>query len=455
MPQVSQNFGPIYQNVTLDGSGNGTVSFQATGSAVRVSNIFFRVATSTAQAVCTIYKGQVATGNIIFNSNSGSTGGNAKGNVDLVDGETCFVRWTGGDAGAIATATFTGQEIPFLDIKPTNLSFDDPIAAGDGSLIFPAIKSVNYVPGVSGWKIDRDGDVEFDDATIRGSISADGGNITLDDNGITVVGTTQTIQLKDNGLKVFLNSDPDAYVFIAGNSTFGGIINLKPLDSTVSGVTFVDGFVFAGRDETATDSRPYLKLLSPCITDTPNLHTSQIILQGQSLLSAVNDARIVLESPTGFFYTDYDVDSGRGFVNHTGRDTNSAAIGSTETVVLTFPSMTYKANRAYMLIVSGDATASVTPNRPSFRLRKTNAAGLQIGATGIGIGAAGMHSIAWSCVFYVGASDVTATLVVTALGTAAFTVTTLGSPPYTADIMDIGNATTGSTPINGYADLLS
>jgi len=170
MPVVSDNFGPIYQTVVLDGSGGGAVSFQATGSNVRLSNITFAVNSVTAQAACVIYKGQIATGNRVFNSNSGSTGGNAQGNVDLFDGETCYVVWTGGDPGATATATFTGGRIPFGEVLPSQLEGQDPIAAGDGSLIFPALKSPNYVPGVSGWQLDRDGDIELNNAVIRGEL---------------------------------------------------------------------------------------------------------------------------------------------------------------------------------------------------------------------------------------------------------------------------------------------
>lgn len=174
--QVSDNFGPIYQSVVLDGSGGGAVSFQATGSNIRLTNIYFNVGIVSPntqivnQAVCRIYKGQIAPGNVVLNSNSGSTGGNANGNVDLFDGETCYVVWSGGDGGATATATFTGGKIPFGSIEPSSLNAQEPFAAGDGSIIFPALKSPNYVAGVSGWKLDRNGDAELNDLIARGEV---------------------------------------------------------------------------------------------------------------------------------------------------------------------------------------------------------------------------------------------------------------------------------------------
>lgn len=176
MPQVSQRFGPINQTVVLDGSGAGAVSFQATGGNARITNLFVRVGTSNKQAQAVVYKGFIANGNQISNTNSGSTGAACHGTIDLLDGETAYVQWTGGDAGATATATFTGYLIPFDVIGASQLTWDDPIAASDGSLIYPALKSPNYVMGVSGWKIDRDGNAEFYNGQFRGSVLIPGSN---------------------------------------------------------------------------------------------------------------------------------------------------------------------------------------------------------------------------------------------------------------------------------------
>jgi hypothetical protein len=174
--KLTQRFGPIPVATTLDGSGNGTVTFQPNGSNARITNLFVKVSTATAQATCTIYKGQVADGNAINTTNSGSTGAPASGAIDLVDGEVLYVVWQGGDAGATATATFTGITIPFDEVGPSQLEWADPIAAGDGSLVYPALKSPNYVAGVDGWKISRDGDAEFNDVTVRGTVEVDGNN---------------------------------------------------------------------------------------------------------------------------------------------------------------------------------------------------------------------------------------------------------------------------------------
>lgn len=53
------------------------------------------------------------------------------------------------------------------------MAFSNPITGGQGTLVRPAIKSPDYVPGVSGWSINRDGSAEFNDLDIRGVFTGD------------------------------------------------------------------------------------------------------------------------------------------------------------------------------------------------------------------------------------------------------------------------------------------
>lgn len=47
------------------------------------------------------------------------------------------------------------------------MTFTNPITGGQGTLVRPAIKSQDYVPGSSGWSINRDGSAEFNNVVIR------------------------------------------------------------------------------------------------------------------------------------------------------------------------------------------------------------------------------------------------------------------------------------------------
>lgn len=51
------------------------------------------------------------------------------------------------------------------------MAYSNPIVAGD-TLVRDAIKSENYMTGVSGWAIFRDGTAEFNNITARGNITA-------------------------------------------------------------------------------------------------------------------------------------------------------------------------------------------------------------------------------------------------------------------------------------------
>lgn len=190
MPQISDRFGPLQYQVTLDASGNGTISWQPNGKNARVTNLFAKTSTIVLQANCTVYLGQIADGRAINLTNSGSTGAAASGQIDVQDGETLYVVWRGGDVGAIATVTLVGVALPFDQVGASHLVWADPIAAGDGSLIYPAVKSPNFVSGSAGWKISRNGDVEFNNAVIRGSLIAGGGNVIVDNNGVYVKDAT-------------------------------------------------------------------------------------------------------------------------------------------------------------------------------------------------------------------------------------------------------------------------
>lgn len=59
--------------------------------------------------------------------------------------------------------------------------FSNPITGGQGALDIPQIKSPNYVAGVSGWIISRDGSAEFNNLTIRGVFR--GTNFLINSNG--------------------------------------------------------------------------------------------------------------------------------------------------------------------------------------------------------------------------------------------------------------------------------
>lgn len=105
-------FGPVFGTVTLDGTGMGAVRFAPTGEEWDVQNISVKCSTAVNEATAQVYIGQI--GQLYRHSGTyaGSTGdnNNLEQVIHLTDGQPLFVVWTGGDAGATATATLSGQK---------------------------------------------------------------------------------------------------------------------------------------------------------------------------------------------------------------------------------------------------------------------------------------------------------------------------------------------------------
>lgn len=443
MPQVSDRFGPIQQQVTLNGSGNGTVSFQATGANVRITNLYVRVSTSTNQAIATVYKGFISDGNRISSTNSGSTGAACHGTIDLLDGETAIVQWTGGDAGAVATATFTGNKIPFEVIGSSELTWDDPIAAGDGSLIFPAIKSPNFVTGVSGWRISRDGSVEFGAAVIRGELKVVGatGNSYIWIRQDPITGQPEVeFRPQDTGF-----AGPDAVIqtgSVAAQRN-GSTANNSTLSLTVAGPKF----------NASLNDRPLITLTSTSFDGTTTDHPVIDFNSNQ----ASNGPLVFSLTNATTQYSEYGVDIGKGIIASNGRNTDTGVVsGATEGSIVSIPARLYYHGRAYGVKFAGlgQITAGA-PTRLFSRLRKGSSAGQLLGANAHQFAGNGTEGCCdWYTEFYVdpSSSDISALLLWTFItGIVGVGGQILGSVnPAIIQVSDIGP----SSRVSSYAPAL-
>jgi len=66
--------------------------------------------------------------------------------------------------------------------------FSNPIIGGGGGLVYPSIHSPNFVHGVQGWTINKDGSAEFDNLTIRGQFN--GNDFIINDAGMFIYSGT-------------------------------------------------------------------------------------------------------------------------------------------------------------------------------------------------------------------------------------------------------------------------
>lgn len=152
------------------------------------------------------------------------------------------------------------------------MPFTSPVAGGGGALIRPVFKSPDFLTGVRGWAIYRDGSAEFNNITARGNITgssltitngnsriiasadASGGqpaitfnpDITADDNGVIVA----TIGGDPNVIHLLLQSPKSTgaagskSAFISLESGYTGVSSLATIQADAVEATGVAGGSF-------------------------------------------------------------------------------------------------------------------------------------------------------------------------------------------------------------------
>lgn len=315
------------------------------------------------------------------------------------------------------------------------MPFTNPIIAGL-TLIRTAIQSPDYVAGVSGWSIKKDGTVEFNNGTFRGTINAGNGNVVINSTGIIVTGSSSRTIIQPNAFSI--ENVPNN-----GQSTVlspGLIILLPPTPTPVNHVGLTFGYIFGNNALVSGDEFPNIQIKAPTPTGTPA--NCSITAYGRSTNSAVGNSRIDLQSDTTVYFN--GVDMGWGIVSVADTATSSAAIGNTETVILTTPAYDYSANRAYSVTISGAVTASVANNTPSFRIRKTNAAGQQFNVfrTNNVTTSAGGAGVSFTAYFTTSAAVNSVQICCTLTGGAAFNATfaVAAASPGALVVQDVGTA---------------
>lgn len=290
------------------------------------------------------------------------------------------------------------------------MQFDDPLVAG-ATLVRLAIQSADYVPGVSGWRIARNGDVEFNSGNFRGDVvvtAADGTRVTI---------------LASNGSEI--NFRPPTAFFNEFADKSGSITSSVASDGTTA--------LYA-----------YLVLKSPVVDDTTRVGSNLYMFSepepGQvhsqmryrnSLARIEGDLRVY----EGDLLIDRDIigvgpdkgQLGRGIVEVVSSSAATGAIGTTETVVLTSTNRIWREDYAYRIDLNGVFTTSVGSSRPLWRVRKgATAAGAVIGGeSGIETPTINGSNTTLNMVSYfkVGSSPVTTPLSVTIVSAAGYTTT--------------------------------
>lgn len=309
------------------------------------------------------------------------------------------------------------------------MPFSNPILGGE-TLIRNSIQSEDYVAGISGWAIFRNGSAEFNDGTFRGDV------LVRDVNG--------------------------AYVWIR-NAQGGYILfnpaNLTPPDSVAAGFVGVSALGGAsGRAQmqiqTPSFDNGVTTYIGPTIelnTSSPDGSASEVRLRFGNVIVDDGVFRIgtleIKQTPTTTVEIDGQ-DIGRGWVAGGSLTASSTPVGAVETTAISCLDKagnpyTYKKGRSYKIDFCGSVASSAANTDVLLRFRKTNPAGQQIN-----VGRTPCRALATSYIgdfgayFTVGAADVTATIVVTVTGTGASNgqISAAATSPAQANIYDHGIA---------------
>ncbi len=253
------------------------------------------------------------------------------------------------------------------------MAFNNPIVAGT-ALVRTAIKSPNYVPGSTGWTINRDGTAEFASVILRGELIA-GGAVPPN----VIVGGA-------------LPAAVVAYYALVGDTAVTGIVYYASAtdykyDALVvsGGITIRAAGSFSGgtvretrRDESfgLVERTIFGQLYAATEVQFVNgaqltiLNTGSLELDGTAAANFFDTSALTFDSSGQInlnlagFGGDLLIDSRsqpRGLTSRIDSVTATGALAA-ETVVLTLPSTTFKAGRAYRLTwywVSAQTTAGL------------------------------------------------------------------------------------------------
>lgn len=284
-------------------------------------------------------------------------------------------------------------------------SFSNPIVGALGRLIREAIQSANYVAGSLGWRIEQDGDAEFNNATFRGTLEVTGQDGSY-------------IRIEDSSGTPFIELRPDD-------------TNLAPARN------YRQALIYAYSDNLADDSTRLI-LQSPSF-DT-NEGTSSVELNGEESTGRQAYVSISprIEMPTtlvsgvltkgtlalGTKELSQDTVS-ESVIDVASSAVDSAVVGAEAAILTTTGGKTYKAGCAYRVRVigrwqpaldnrAGAWAAGAALGRSIWKVRKTNVAGQVLQDWGRMLALTPEpYAVSLETIFVVGGSDVVANLALT------------------------------------------
>jgi hypothetical protein len=281
--------------------------------------------------------------------------------------------------------------------------FSNPVFGGNGTLIRPAAQSPNYVAGSTGWSIMRDGSAEFNNLVIRGTFQ--GTDFIINSYGIFLYAATPALGNLTGSWASVAGTDSFGNAYQSGLSLYSsaGLVNftndgvdvISTWTDTVNGTTAQIG---VGGGSAGLDLAPptiggaawqsggiTASISNVFGTNTGELSISgvynqlhptrpSITLFGGSDTTASNRVDIGTQQLNVSGLVAFGgTDVGQGIEAQVSITANVTGITTTETVLMTIPSMTYVNGRAYRVTLWGLAQSTTASTYFLYRLRKGSA----------------------------------------------------------------------------------
>jgi hypothetical protein len=183
------------------------------------------------------------------------------------------------------------------------MTFSNPIVGGT-TLIRPAIHSPDYVPGVSGWSINKDGTAEFNDAVFRGELESSNyvpgvSGWHLDQDGDAEF---NSIQIRSSGTETPVtvgdDDEPQIVLLTVGGVGIIALPTNRPLEDLAGG--FLSGTFNQGLPSEAQT----LQIFGPTSENAGD--RASIFLSSQND-DGSSEANIVINTGSGTITIDEDV----------------------------------------------------------------------------------------------------------------------------------------------------
>lgn len=265
--------------------------------------------------------------------------------------------------------------------------FRNSILAGV-TLIRSAIRSPNFVTGVSGWTINQDGSAEFNNLTIRGTFN--GNNFLISSAGIFFYSGTPGLGNMTGSWAPVAGTDAFGNAYPLGlkiYSSFGNLV-LGPTDGDLlstgsSGATvrIGDGELDFKANPTDSSTATVIQNFGGPLLGSLTLSSGQQNVSDQAAFLALvtkatgTDPQVLMRAYAGgqISVMNDTVDVGRGIRSQVSITANVTGITTTETVLMTIPSMTFKNGRAYRVTLWGLAQSTTASTYFLYRLRAGSA----------------------------------------------------------------------------------